>query len=178
MKLSLSANISKLRKEHAMTQEQLAEALGVTFASVSKWERGVATPELNLIAEMADLFEVSIDALIGYQFRNNNRETVIARLKQYSHDRDTEDVFSDVEKALQCYPNCFDVVYYSARIYRLRGLTQKNAAYSKKALSLCERACILIGQNKDPEISDVSVRREMAEIHFALGEYDKGIALL
>ncbi|MFR2215165.1 MAG: helix-turn-helix transcriptional regulator [Ruminococcus sp.] len=54
MKLSLSANISKLRKEHAMTQEQLAEALGVTFASVSKWERGVATPELNLIAEMAD----------------------------------------------------------------------------------------------------------------------------
>ena len=158
MKLSLSANISKLRKEHAMTQEQLAEALGVTFASVSKWERGVATPELNLIAEMADLFEVSIDALIGYQFRNNNRETVITRLKQYSHDRDTEDVFSDVEKALQCYPNCFDVVYYSARIYRLRGLTQKNAAYSKKALSLCERACILIGQNKDSEISDVSVR--------------------
>ena len=60
MKLSLSANISKLRKERAMTQEQLAEALGVTFASVSKWERGVATPELNLIAEMADLFEVSM----------------------------------------------------------------------------------------------------------------------
>ena len=42
MKLSLSANISKLRKEHAMTQEQLAESLGVTFASVSKWERGVS----------------------------------------------------------------------------------------------------------------------------------------
>lgn len=40
MKLSLSANINKLRKEHSMTQEQLAEALGVTFASVSKWERG------------------------------------------------------------------------------------------------------------------------------------------
>ena len=55
MKLSLPANISKLRKEHSMTQEQLAEALGVTFASVSKWERGVATPELNLIAEMADI---------------------------------------------------------------------------------------------------------------------------
>ena len=40
MKLSLPANISKLRKEHSMTQEQLAEALGVTFAAVSKWERG------------------------------------------------------------------------------------------------------------------------------------------
>lgn len=59
MKLSLPENISKLRKEHSMTQEQLAEALGVTFAAVSKWERGVATPELSLIAEMADLFGVS-----------------------------------------------------------------------------------------------------------------------
>ena len=113
MKLSLPANISKLRKEHSMTQEQLAEALGVTFASVSKWERGVATPELNLITELADFFKVSIDALIGYEFRNNDRENVIARLKQYCHDRNNEDVYSDVEKALQRYPNCFDVIYYS-----------------------------------------------------------------
>ena len=178
MKLSLPANISKLRKEHSMTQEQLAEALGVTFASVSKWERGVATPELNLIAEMADLFEVSIDALIGYEFRNNDRENVIARLKQYVHDRNNEDVFSDVEKALQRYPNCFDVIYYSARIYRLRGLTQKNAAYSRKALSLYNHACMLIKENADPEISDISIRKEMGEIYLALGEYDKGVELL
>ena len=178
MKLSLPANISKLRKEHSMTQEQLAEALGVTFASVSKWERGVATPELNLIAEMADLFEVSIDVLIGYEFRNNDRKNVIARLKKYCHDRNNEDVYTDVEKALQRYPNCFDVIYYSARIYSLRGLAQKNGTYSKKALSLYNRACMLIKQNEDHEISDISIRKEMAEIHLALGEYDKGVELL
>lgn len=178
MKLSLSANISRLRKEHQMTQEQLAEALGVTFAAVSKWERGAATPELHLIAEMADLFEVSIDALIGYEFRNNDREHVIARLKQYVRDRSHADDFSDVEKALQRYPNCFDVVYYSAQIYRVRGLMQKNVEYSKKALALCSRACLLIGQNTDLEISDISIRKEMAEIDLALGEYDKGIELL
>ena len=175
MKLSLPANISKLRKEHSMTQEQLAEALGVTFASVSKWERGVATPELNLIAEMADLFEVSIDALIGYEFRNNDRENVIARLKQYCHDRNNKDAFADVEKALQRYPNCFGVIYYSARFYSLSGLTQKNGAYSKRALSLYNRACMLIKQNEDPEISDISIRKEMAEIHLALGEYANAV---
>ena len=178
MKLLLPDNISKLRKEHSMTQEQLAEALGVTFASVSKWERGVATPELNLIAEMADLFEVSIDALIGYEFRNNDRENVIARLKQYVHDRNNEDAFSDVEKALQRYPNCFEVVYYSARVYRVRGFYQKKSAYSKKALALYHRACMLIEQNNDPEISEISVRNEMAEIHLALGEYDKSLEIL
>ena len=42
MELSLSKNICRLRKERQMTQEQLAEALGVSFAAVSKWERGVS----------------------------------------------------------------------------------------------------------------------------------------
>ena len=42
MKLHFSENLSRLRKSRSMTQEQLAEALGVTFAAVSKWERGVS----------------------------------------------------------------------------------------------------------------------------------------
>lgn len=178
MKFSLPTNISKLRKAHSMTQEQLAEALGVTFASVSKWERGVATPELSLITEMADLFEVSIDALIGYEFRNNDRDHVIARLKQYVHDRTNADAFSDIEKALQRYPNCFDLVYHSARVYRVRGLMQKNTNYSKRALSLYDRARMLIDQNTDPEISDTSICQEMAEVYLALNECEKGIELL
>ena len=82
MNLSLPSNISKLRKEHSMTQEQLAEALGVTFASVSKWERGVATPELNLIAEMADLFGVSLDALVGFEVLNGG----VAAIEERIHD--------------------------------------------------------------------------------------------
>lgn len=53
MKFNLPENITKLRKANSMTQERLAEALGVTFASVSKWERGVATPELSLITQIA-----------------------------------------------------------------------------------------------------------------------------
>lgn len=72
MELTLSQNISKLRKEHHLTQEQLAEALGVTFASVSKWERGAAAPELNLIAKMADFFGVSLDALVGFALQNGS----------------------------------------------------------------------------------------------------------
>lgn len=42
MKLSLAQNISRLRKQNGLTQERLAEALGVSFAAVSKWERGVS----------------------------------------------------------------------------------------------------------------------------------------
>lgn len=178
MDISLPTNISRLRKEHHMTQEQLAEALGVSFAAVSKWERGAATPELNLIAEIADLFEVSLDALIGYRFRNNDRQAVIARLKQYFHDRSNDDIFTDIEKSLTRYPNCFEIVYYSARIYQVRGLVQNQAEYARRALCLYQQACMLIAQNTDPKISEISIRREMAEVYLALGDYDRGLALL
>lgn len=82
-----------------------------------------------------------MDVLIGYELRNNDRESVIERLKQYVHGSDPVDAISDVEKALQRYPNCFEIVYRSARIYRVKGLYLKNPAYSERAISLYRHAC-------------------------------------
>lgn len=178
MKLSLAENIVRLRKEHSMTQEQLAEALGVSFAAVSKWERGLAIPELGTIAETADIFEVSIDALIGYEFRNNDRQSTVERLKRYFHERDNEKAYDDIERSLKRYPNCFDIVYNSARIYMIRGLVHKNADYAKRALTLYNRACLLIGQNTDPTISEISLRNEIAEVYLNLGEHEKALEIL
>ena len=73
MKLSIAENISKLRKEHSMTQEQLAESLGVTFASVSKWERGEAIPSVTTLKEIADLFGVTVDYLISAEHETENQ---------------------------------------------------------------------------------------------------------
>ena len=114
------------------------------------------------------------DAKMTRMKRSDYWEAVFGINREYAN----PEGFADVEKALQRYPNCFGVIYYSARFYSLSGLTQKNGAYSKKALSLYNRACMLIKQNEDPEISDISIRKEMAEIHLALGEYDKGVELL
>lgn len=178
MNIMLGEKIRTLRKEMGLTQEQLAEALGVTTGAVYKWESGRATPELSLIADIADFFCVSIDALIGYEFRNNDKEAVVQRLKQYVHDRETKDALSDAEKALQRYPNCFEVVYFSAVNYRVRGIYQQEPAYSRRALTLYRHACRLIGQNTDPEISELSIGRAMADIHLTLGEYDEGLEIL
>ena len=48
-----------------MTQEQLAEAMGVSASAVYKWESNQSTPEIHLILEMADLFHTSTDVLLG-----------------------------------------------------------------------------------------------------------------
>ena len=65
MKLSLAQNISRLRKQNGLTQERLAEALGVSFAAVSKWERGVTLPDIQLLPELSILLGTSIDALFS-----------------------------------------------------------------------------------------------------------------
>ena len=65
MKLSLAQNICRLRKQNGLTQERLAEALGVTFAAVSKWERGVTLPDIQLLPELSILLGASIDALFS-----------------------------------------------------------------------------------------------------------------
>ena len=82
MKLTLAENIRLFRKQRKLTQEKLAEALGVTAGAAYKWESGQSTPELNLIVELADFFDVSVDALLGYQMKDNRLETALERTLQ------------------------------------------------------------------------------------------------
>ena len=56
--------IRELRKEKDLTQEQLAESLGVSNRSISRWENGVNMPDLSLVIEMAKLFDISIGELL------------------------------------------------------------------------------------------------------------------
>ena len=67
MKMMLAENIRTFRKERSLTQEQLAEALGVTAGAVYKWEAKLSIPELGLIIQMADFFDISVDVLLGYE---------------------------------------------------------------------------------------------------------------
>lgn len=65
MKLNIADNIRKLRRNKELTQEQLAEKLGVSFQTVSRWETGVVYPDIELLPVMAELFNVTVDELIG-----------------------------------------------------------------------------------------------------------------
>lgn len=64
---NLSENLSNLRRSHNVTQEELANFVGVTKASVSKWETGVSTPDLSLLPLLASYFNVTVGELIGYE---------------------------------------------------------------------------------------------------------------
>lgn len=70
MQLKLGESIRSRRKKMGLTQEQLAEALGVTTGAVHKWESGKTTPELTMLVQIAQFFETSIDELLGYGWEN------------------------------------------------------------------------------------------------------------
>jgi transcriptional regulator with XRE-family HTH domain len=65
MKISISENIKRLRRERDMTQDDLAAVMGVTSQSVSKWETGTAYPDVETIPLLANYFDVSVDDLFG-----------------------------------------------------------------------------------------------------------------
>lgn len=69
--------LKELRKEINMTQEQLAEKLGVSARTVSRWETGSNLPDLDILIELADLYEVDIRELIDGERKNEklNEET-------------------------------------------------------------------------------------------------------
>jgi transcriptional regulator with XRE-family HTH domain len=64
LKSIIAANISDLRRRHNMTQLELAERLNYTDKAISKWERGESIPDVLVLKQIADLFDVTVDYLL------------------------------------------------------------------------------------------------------------------
>lgn len=65
LKLQIGNNIAAFRKQCAMTQAELAEKLNYSDKAVSKWERGESVPDVMTLAQIAELFGVGLDVLVG-----------------------------------------------------------------------------------------------------------------
>lgn len=79
MQIKLSEKLRELRIKNEKTQENLANALGVSAQAVSRWENDICYPDMELIPPIANYFKVSIDELFGY---HNEREAMIDALVQ------------------------------------------------------------------------------------------------
>lgn len=71
---NIGQRIKELRKKNDLTQERLADYLGVTYKAVSKWECGKTMPDILLLPKIADAFECSIDELFSYIPKKNREE--------------------------------------------------------------------------------------------------------
>lgn len=101
----IGENIKRLRHEKELTQETLAEYLGVTFQSVSKWERGETYPDITILPSIASFFGVSCDELLGTD--SAEKENKIREYIEVYADLRTKDspyVYESLSKAIKEFP--------------------------------------------------------------------------
>lgn len=103
--MNIGNKIKELRKQKGITQEQLAESIGVSFQAVSKWETGVALPDITLAPMLAVYFGVSMDEL--FDFSISKAEAEVADIAEQAYRlRESDPCCSRmiIETALKTYP--------------------------------------------------------------------------
>lgn len=160
MNIGLGRKIRELRKARKISQEILAQYLGVSFQAVSKWENEATMPDVALIPAIASFFKVSTDELFDY-----NRLEVERRVEEITMEaaRIREDQPEQAEqllkKGLQQYPG--NETLLNNLLYALR-LPQQQ----EEAASIC---CTLIECAEADEIR-FDAMRILAEIYHEMGE--------
>ena len=199
MQLNLGSNIRQLRRRDKQTQEQLAEALGVTAQAVSRWESGGSYPDMNLIPSIANFFGVSIDELFGY---TDQREQKIDDKVRRIHDmirmnrgidHNINDCIALAREALLEFPgneklmlSLASALYAAGYVrYGERHLvneegytvydTEMHKTYEewREAVPLYEKVlqALPFGKQRDRAMD------ELSQLYLNLGEHEKGMAL-
>lgn len=138
--MELKNRLKELRVAHSMTQETVADHLGVSSQTVSKWERGLLLPDITLLPKIALLFECSIDSLFDMElvWSVEHRQEFGVKIHELHANKDWEGVYQawirEIELNPDNYGNYPDVMLH---VYRKK-LYDKDRV--EKMISLAEHA--------------------------------------
>lgn len=179
-KLNIAENIVRLRHEKKITQERLAEFIGVTKASVSKWETGQSMPDIIILPQLATFFDVTVDELIGYvpQLSKEQIRKLYQEFARGFADGDFEETMgktqADVKKYYSCYPFLFQICVLWLNHYTMAEGEQRQREILVSISELCEhikKNCKHVGIS-----DDVIVLQAM--VHLQLGRVDEVVDAL
>ena len=111
MKVFLGENIRILRKAKKMTQKEFACAIGVSYQTVSKWERGDTFPDITMLPIISDFFETTVDELLGIdKARRAKKAEEYIKMFDESTLKKREMVLREYETAIKEFPNDYRIV--------------------------------------------------------------------
>ncbi|MEZ3427276.1 MAG: helix-turn-helix domain-containing protein [Lachnospiraceae bacterium] len=117
--LNIGPNLIKNRRRRGITQEALAEYMGVSKASVSKWETGATYPDITLLPQLATFFHISIDELIGYE-PQMTKEDIRRLYRQICHDffkKPFAEVMGHCRGIVKKYFSCAPLLFQIGSLY-------------------------------------------------------------
>lgn len=104
--MNIGNKIKELRKQRGLTQEQLANSIGISFQAISKWENGIALPDITLAPTLASYFGVSMDELFEFNLKDIELDIDNIVNEAYeSRESDPQKSREILEKGLEKYPD-------------------------------------------------------------------------
>ena len=143
MEIRIGENIKRLRKAKSVTQEQIAEVLGISVTAVSKWERNETYPDITLLFPLARYFEVTLDELMGYDEERIQAEIgETLGLYRSLWLTEPEKAREVIVKAYRDYPNAYPVMHHY--MWNLAGDMADNdkdtlLARKEEFLAICDK---------------------------------------
>lgn len=141
--MTIGEKIKNLRQKEGVTQEKLAEYLGISFQSVSKWETGTAMPDITLVVPLANFFGVTIDELFDRTAAAEQAD-VDEYLERSRKLRNKGIIAEDIElwrEAVKKYPKNFTCLDQLANALwlTLYYTDEKKAQNAEEVVEICER---------------------------------------
>lgn len=177
--MGIGKRIQRLRREKKLTQEQLAAALGVTSAAVSKWETNAAMPDVAMLCPLARMLGITVDALLDFRPALEQEEInalLEDRRKLFENGR-LEEAAASCEALLREYPSDLRLKCAVAGLYVMYLSASTEEKWIKAQL---ERAVALLEQSResgDLELS-ASARSMLVRLYVMQEEMDKALAIL
>lgn len=150
------------RREKGITQDELAAYIGVTKASVSKWETGQSYPDITFLPQLAAYFNISIDELIGYapQMTEEDIKKLYHRLASDFIEKPFDEVITECSRIIKKYYSCFPLLLQMALLltnhHMLAGEPETRTKMLEESVSLCIRV--------KTESEDVSLTKEAVSL--------------
>ena len=155
--MKINEIIREKRKALSLTQEQIADFLGVSTPAVSKWEKGAAYPDITLLPALARLLKTDLNTLLSFQedLIDIEIENFVNDLDKTVQEQSYEAAFQKAMDKIREYPTC-DRLIYSAILYLEGALALYNVSSGERYQEVYETFYRRLAASEIPEIRDTA----------------------